>query len=99
MEKISWTYHVRNEDVLHSHGGEEYPTHSKKKGRLKVVERQGGRRKQLLDDLKETRGYWKLKEEALDHTLYRTCFGRGYGPVTRHTTEIMQERKKERMNE
>jgi len=24
--------------------------------------------KQLLDDLKETRVYWKLKDEALDHT-------------------------------
>jgi hypothetical protein len=25
-----------------------------------------------LDDLKETRGYWKLKEEAMDGTLWRT---------------------------
>ena len=25
--------------------------------------RQGRRRKQLLDELKETRGYWKLKEK------------------------------------
>ena len=39
------------------------------------VGRRGRRRKQLLDDLKETRGYWKFKEEALDHTL-RTLFGR-----------------------
>ena len=61
--------------------------------------RQGGRCKQLLDDLKETRVYWKLKEEALDHTLCRTCFGRGYGPVTSQTMEIMQERKKERKKE
>ena len=28
--------------------------------------------KQLLDVLKEMRGYWKLKEEALDDTLWRT---------------------------
>ena len=27
------------------------------------------RRKQLLDGLEETKGYWKLKEEALDRTL------------------------------
>jgi hypothetical protein len=27
--------------------------------------RRGRRRKQLLDDLKEKRRYWKLKEEAL----------------------------------
>jgi hypothetical protein len=34
--------------------------------------RRGRRRKLLLDDLKETREYWKLKEEALDRTLWRT---------------------------
>jgi hypothetical protein len=38
-------------------------------------------------DLKEKRRYWKLKEEALDRTLWRTSFGRGYGPVVRQTTE------------
>jgi len=32
-----------------------------------------------LDDLKETRGYCKLKKEALDRTVWRTGFGRGYG--------------------
>jgi hypothetical protein len=47
----------------------------------------GGRRKQLLDDLMEKRSYWKLKDEALDRTLWRTRFGRGYGPVVRQTTE------------
>jgi hypothetical protein len=45
------------------------------------------RRKQLLDDLKEKTRSWKLKEEALDRTLWRTRFGRGYGPVVRQTTE------------
>jgi hypothetical protein len=40
-----------------------------------------------LDDLKETRGYWKLKEEALDRTVWRTGFGRGYVLVTRQTME------------
>jgi len=34
------------------------------------------RRKQELDDFKETRGYWELKDEALDHTLWRTRFGK-----------------------
>jgi hypothetical protein len=28
-----------------------------------------------------------LKEEVLDRTLWRTCFGRGYGPVVRQTAE------------
>jgi hypothetical protein len=36
-----------------------------------------------MDDLKENRGYWKLKREALDHTLCGTCFGKNYGPVER----------------
>jgi hypothetical protein len=49
--------------------------------------RRGSRRKQLQDDLKEKRRYWKLKEEALDRTLWRTRFGRGYGPVVRQTAE------------
>jgi len=40
----------------------------------------GGRRhKQLLDNLKEKRGYWKFKEEALDRTVWRTRVGRGCG--------------------
>jgi hypothetical protein len=29
-----------------------------------------------MGDVKEKRGYWKLKEEALDPTLWRTGFGR-----------------------
>jgi hypothetical protein len=43
-----------------------------------VRERRGRCGKQLLDNLKEIRGYWKLKNEILDRTLWRTCFGRGY---------------------
>ena len=60
--------------------------------------RQGRRRKLLLDDLKEKRGYCKLKEEALDRNLCRTRFGRGCGPVVRQTMERTKERRKERMN-
>jgi hypothetical protein len=37
------------------------------------------------------RGHWKLKEEALFHTLLRTCFLRGYEPVIIQTTEGMNE--------
>jgi len=40
--------------------------------------RRGRGGKWLLDDLKETRGSWKLKEEALHRTVWRTGFGRGY---------------------
>jgi hypothetical protein len=53
----------------------------------------GRRRRQLLDDLKEKKRYWKLKEEALDRTLWRTRSGRGYGPVVRQTTEWMTNLK------
>jgi hypothetical protein len=40
-----------------------------------------------LDDLKERRGYSRLKEEALDRTMQRARFGRGLGPVVRQTTK------------
>jgi len=42
---------------------------------------------QLLDDLKEMGVYWKLNEEALDCTLWRTHFGKQYRPVIIQTTE------------
>ena len=32
-------------------------------------------------DLKDRRGYCQLKEEALDRTVWRNRFGRGFGPV------------------
>jgi len=41
----------------------------------------------LLDDLKESRGYCHLKEEALDRTVWRARLGRGFGPVVRQTAE------------
>jgi hypothetical protein len=59
----------------------------KLEGRIEMTGRRGRRRKQLLDDLKKKRGYWKLKDEALDRTMWRTVFGRSYGPVVRQTTE------------
>jgi hypothetical protein len=40
----------------------------------------------LMDDLKEGRGYSHLKEEALDRTMWRARFGRGFEPVVRQTT-------------
>jgi hypothetical protein len=52
-------------------------------GKTKVMGRRGRRCKQLLNVLKEIKGYWELKEEALDRTLWRTRFGRSYGPVLR----------------
>jgi hypothetical protein len=56
-------------------------------GRIEMTGRRRGRCKQLLDDIKEKRRYWKLKEETLDRTLWRARLGRGYGPVVRQTRE------------
>jgi len=39
-----------------------------------VMGRRGRRLKQLLDDLQEVTGYWKLKEEELDCSLWSTGF-------------------------
>ena len=46
-----------------------------------MTRRQGRRRKKLLDDFKDRRGYCELKEEALDRTMWRNRFTRGFGPV------------------
>jgi hypothetical protein len=45
------------------------------------------RRRKLLDYLKDRRGYSHLKEEALDSTMWRAGFGRGFGPVVRQTNK------------
>ena len=52
---------------------------------MKVRGRRGRRRQGLLDDLKEKKICWKLKEEALDRTQKRTRFG-GYERVVRQAT-------------
>jgi hypothetical protein len=80
--KSNWIGHILCMNCLLKHIIE-----GKIEGGIEVAERQGRRRKQVLDDLKETRGYWELKEEALDRTLWRTRFERGYGPVLRQTRE------------
>jgi hypothetical protein len=56
-------------------------------GKIEVTGRQGRRHKEPLDNLKERTGYWKLKDEALDGTLWRTRLGRGYRPIVRQTME------------
>jgi hypothetical protein len=54
---------------------------------IQGVLRQGRRRTKLLDDLKESRGYSHLKEEALDRNMWRDRFGRGFGPVVRQNAK------------
>jgi hypothetical protein len=57
-----------------------------------VTGRRGKRCKQLLDNLKETRRYWKLKEEALDCIPWRARFRRGYAHVVRPTSDDVTSR-------
>jgi hypothetical protein len=57
------------------------------KGGIEVTGRRGRRRKKLLDDLKERRGYSHLKEEALDRTEWSARFERGFGPFVRQNTK------------
>jgi hypothetical protein len=61
------------------------------KGRIKertgVTGGRGRRYQKLLDDLKKSRGYCKLKEQALDGTVWRTRFVRGYGPFARQNKD------------
>ena len=96
MEKISWTDHVRNEEVLLRVKEQRNILHEiskrkanwighilcrncllqrviegKIKGGIEVTGRRGRKCRKLLDDLKERRGYSQLKEEALDHTVWR----------------------------
>jgi hypothetical protein len=112
MEKISWTDHVRNEDVLLRVKEQRNILHEIRKRKanwigyilrrnyllqrvtegkiqrkIEVARRQGRRRRKLLYDLKERRGYSYLKEEVLDRAMWRARFGRGFGPVVRETTK------------
>ena len=74
--KANWIGHILGRNCLLQRVIER-----KIKGRIGVTGRRGRRRKKLLDDLKERRGYSHLKGEALDRTMWRARFGRAFGPV------------------
>jgi hypothetical protein len=57
---------------------------------MDVTRRRGRRRKKLLDDLKDRRGYSHLKEEALDRTVWRNSCRREFGSVVRQNTEYVE---------
>jgi hypothetical protein len=75
--KAGWIGHL-----LHKNCCLQHVIEGKIEGRVEVTGRRGRRSKELLDDLKEKKGYCKLKEEALDLSLWRTCCGGGYGRQT-----------------
>ena len=58
-------------------------------GKTEGTERRGRISKQLLADLKKTKRSCKWREKALDHPLWRTRFGRGYGMVVRYSTRLL----------
>jgi hypothetical protein len=80
--KAKWIGHILRRNYLLKRVIE-----GKMKGGIEVTGRRGIRSRKLLDDLKKRRGYSHLKEEALDRTIWRTRFGRGFGPVVRQTTK------------
>jgi len=74
--KANWIGHILRRNCLLQRVIE-----GKIKGEIEVTGRRGRRRKQLLDYLKDSRGYCELKEEALDRTVRRNRFGRDFRPV------------------
>jgi hypothetical protein len=80
--KANWIGHILRRNCLLQRVIE-----GKIKGGMEVTGRRGRRRWKILDDLNERRGYSHLKEEALDRTMWRARFGRGFGPVVRQTVK------------
>jgi len=74
--KANWIGHIlcRNCLLRHVIGG-------KIEEIIEVIGRRGRRRTQIPDDLKERRGYWKLKDEALHRIVWITGCRSGCGPV------------------
>jgi len=80
--KANWIGHILCRNCLLKHVIE-----GKVERKIEVTGRREKRCKQLLDDLKGKRGYWKWKDEELDCSVWGTRFGRSYRPVIRQTTQ------------
>jgi hypothetical protein len=78
--KANWIGHIYRRNCLLQQVIE-----GKIKGGIEVTGRQGRRRRKVLDELKDRRGYSHLKEETLDCTtrMWRVRFG----PVVKQTTK------------
>ncbi|PNF43874.1 hypothetical protein B7P43_G02808 [Cryptotermes secundus] len=75
-QKANWIGHILCSNCLIKEVIE-----GKTEGQIEVTRRRGRRRKKMLDDLGDRRGYFRLKEKALDRIKWRNCFGRDCGPV------------------
>jgi hypothetical protein len=84
--KANWIGHILRRNCLLRQVIE-----GKIKEGIEVTVRRGRRRRKLLDDLNEGRGYSNLKQEALDRIMWRASFGRDVGPVVRQTPKLMNE--------
>jgi hypothetical protein len=80
--KANWIGHILRRNCLLQRVIE-----GKIKVGIEVTGRRGRRRRKILDDLKERRGYSHLKEEALGRTMWRARFGGAFGLVVRQTTK------------
>jgi hypothetical protein len=69
--KANWVSYFLRKNCLPKH-----VTEVKVEGRIEVSERRRRRRKQELYDLKEKRGSWKLKEEAIDRFFVQDLPGK-----------------------
>ena len=79
--KANWVGHILRRNCLL-----QWVIEGKIKGGIEVIGRRGRRRRKLLDDLKERRGYCQLKEEARDRTMWRAGFGNRSDRKTRKKT-------------
>jgi hypothetical protein len=64
IRKANWIGHILRTSYVLKHLIE-----GKIEGRIEVTGRRGRKRRQLLNELKETRGCGKLKQKALDRKL------------------------------
>ena len=60
IRKANWIGNIWRRDCLLKHVIE-----GNIEGKVEVMERRGRRRWQLVADIKEKKGYWRLKEEGL----------------------------------
>ena len=82
IQTANWICHILDRNCLLKYVFEGQIDRSRE-----VIKRRGRRRKQLLNGIKEKRGYWNLKKKALYHTLQKIRFGRIYRSLVREARD------------